>query len=178
MARIPYPDTADPTVAALVDQVRAARHGKLPMLFLMHMHTPALFEAWLSMGSALRYETMVDDRSRELAICAVAKMLRYDYQFHAHAVLAEEAGVARDALDRLPEWRDDERYTDRDRVVLAFTEAITLTDDVDDELFTRVREHFDDQKVMELTAIIAFYGCGANFLKTLRIHADDAAALT
>lgn len=174
MARIDYPDVDAPEVSELIEVARRERGGKLPRLFLMHMHNPAVFDAWLGIGSALRYRTSIDDRTRELAICMVSKLLAYDYQFDSHAPIAVSAGLDAGAVAGLPSWRDSAAFSDDDRLVLEYTEALTGQADVSDDLLGRVRDRLgEDAKVMELTATIAFYGCGARFLKALRIEASD-----
>ena len=173
MPRIPYPRPEDPGVADLIEKVRASRNGKLPRLFLMHMHNPAILEAWLALGTALRYETGLDDRSRELAICMVSRLLEYDYQYHAHAPIGHAAGLEPEALDRLPDWELEASFTARDRLVLELAQTLTGQADVSGDLMTRVTDEFSTPHVMELIAMISFYGCGGRFLKALQISAED-----
>ena len=173
MPRIPYPDVSQPPLSDLAAHIRAERGGRLPNLFLMHLHNPAVLEAWLSLGTALRYQTSLDERSLELTVCYVSRLLDYDYQWNAHAPLARQAGVDPDALEALPEWRSATGFDARDRLVLAYVEAVSAATDIPDELFAALREQFTDQQVMELTATAAFYGCGARFLKALHVRNDD-----
>ena len=41
--------------------------------------------------------------------------------------------------------------------------------DVDDELFARVRDHFDEDALVELTAVIAWENASSKFNRALRI---------
>jgi alkylhydroperoxidase family enzyme len=54
------------------------------------------------------------------------------------------------------------------RTALAYADAIT-TGDVSDSLFGRVREHFDDDQIVELTEVIAWENASARFNRALRI---------
>lgn len=173
MPRIPYPDVSEPPLSDLVAHIRAERGGRLPNLFLMHLHNPAVLEAWLSLGTALRYRTSLDQRSLELTVCYVSRLLDYDYQWNAHAPLALKAGVDPEALEALPTWRDVAGFSDRDRLVLGYVEAVSAATDIDDAVFTALRAAFTDQQVMELTATAAFYGAGARFLKALNVRNDE-----
>ena len=47
---------------------------------------------------------------------------------------------------------------------------MTLSDrDVDDDLFARLRQTFDDDTIVELTALIAWENASSKFNRTLRV---------
>jgi alkylhydroperoxidase family enzyme len=47
---------------------------------------------------------------------------------------------------------------------------MTLSDrDVDDDLFARLRAHFDDDAIVELTATIAWENASSTFNRALRV---------
>jgi alkylhydroperoxidase family enzyme len=54
------------------------------------------------------------------------------------------------------------------RTALAYADAIT-TGDVSHSLFDRVREHFDDDQIVELTEVVAWENASARFNRALRI---------
>ena len=61
-------------------------------------------------------------------------------------------------------------FDDRERTALEYADAMTLTGrDVDDALFARVREHFDDDAIVELTETIAWENASSKFNRALRI---------
>ncbi|WP_417471705.1 carboxymuconolactone decarboxylase family protein [Luteimonas mephitis] len=74
-----------------------------------------------------------------------------------HTREAREDGESNERLDRLVVWRHVDDYTPREKVALAFTEAMTRLDDqsVLPELRATLREHFTDQEVAALGADIA-----------------------
>ncbi|MCO5175939.1 MAG: hypothetical protein M9890_03050 [Thermomicrobiales bacterium] len=50
---------------------------------------------------------------------------------------------------------------------------MTFSDrDVDDELFARVREQFDDDAIVELTEIIAWENASSKFNRALRVPSN------
>jgi alkylhydroperoxidase family enzyme len=54
--------------------------------------------------------------------------------------------------------------------VLELADAMTITGrEVTDELFARVREHFDDDAIVELTEIVAWENASSKFNRALRI---------
>ncbi len=70
----------------------------------------------------------------------------------------------------LADYATSSLYTDAERVALEYADAITLSDrDVDDELFTRLRRFYDDDALVELTAIIAWENASSKFNRALRV---------
>ena len=58
-------------------------------------------------------------------------------------------------------------------MALEYADAITHTDrDVDDELFGRLRQHYDDDTIAEMTMIIAWENSSSRFNRAFRIPAQ------
>ena len=65
-------------------------------------------------------------------------------------------GVAAEKLQSVPRWRDSDVYTDLERKVLEYAEAMTATPpEVTDELVASLREDLSDGQLVELTALVA-----------------------
>ncbi len=57
-----------------------------------------------------------------------------------------------------------------ERLALEYADAMTFTDqDVGDELFARLRQHFSDDALIELTAAIAWENASSRFNRALRV---------
>ena len=70
----------------------------------------------------------------------------------------------------LNEYAESPLYDARERAALEYADAITLSDrDVDDEMFARVRGFFDEEALVELTAIIAWENSSSKFNRALRV---------
>jgi len=55
------------------------------------------------------------------------------------------------------------------RMVVEFTDALTVGCEVPDKLFARARQHFDDRAITELSATIGAYNCVSRFLVALDV---------
>jgi hypothetical protein len=74
-----------------------------------------------------------------------------------HAAVGSELGIPDEKILALEEYATSPLYDDQERVALEYADAITLSDrDVDEGLFERVRGGFDEDAVVELTAVIAW----------------------
>jgi len=80
-------------------------------------------------------------------------------------------GIETDKIIAVVEWTGRrDLFDEREQVALEYTDAITLSDrDVDDELFERVRQFFDDDAIVELTELIAWENASSKFNRALRI---------
>ena len=74
-------------------------------------------------------------------------------------------GVSDEKILALADYRTSPLYSEAERAALEYADAVTLSDrDVDDELFARVRRFYDDDALVELTALLnrrvaALNGC-------------------
>lgn len=82
-----------------------------------------------------------------------------------------EGGDAK--LAELGDWRKSGAFSALERVALEYAERITYTDQkVDDELFGRLKKHFDEPQIVELTAAIALENFRSKFNPALGIEAQ------
>ena len=70
-------------------------------------------------------------------------------------------------------WRDSRLFTEAERVALDYAERMTITGErVDDALFARLRLHYGEAQIVELTAAIAFENFRSKFNPPLGIEAQ------
>jgi alkylhydroperoxidase family enzyme len=84
--------------------------------------------------------------------------------------VGSELGVSEEKILALNEYAESPLYDAKEKAALRYADAITLSDrDVDDELFARVRGLFDEEALVELTAIIAWENSSSKFNRALRV---------
>ena len=84
--------------------------------------------------------------------------------------MGSELGVPEEKILALYEYAESPLYDEREKAALEYADAITLSDrDVDDELFARVQGFFDEEALVELTAIIAWENSSSKFNRALRV---------
>ena len=63
-------------------------------------------------------------------------------------------------LSEVATWRDSRLFSEAERVALEYAERVTITDQkVDDAFFSRLKQHYTEAQIVELTAAIAFVEC-------------------
>jgi alkylhydroperoxidase family enzyme len=84
--------------------------------------------------------------------------------------VGSQLGVSDEKILALADYATSPLYTEAERVALEYADTITLSDrDVSDDLFARVRRFYDDDAVVELTAVIAWENSSSKFNRALRI---------
>ena len=84
--------------------------------------------------------------------------------------MGSELGVSDEKILALGEYATSPLYDEKERIALEYADRMTLSDqDVDDELFSRLRRFFDDDALIELTAVIAWENSSSKFNRALRV---------
>jgi alkylhydroperoxidase family enzyme len=172
MARIPYADENDPQIAALADQIRKERGGRVLNLYRMLLNSPPVASGWLNLLTAIRQKAMLPGRFRELAILRIALVNGADYEYRAHIPHALKEGVSQAQIDTLRDWAASDRFDETERAVLAYTDAMTENVQVSDEVFAAVGSRFSPREVTELTATVAAYNLVSRFLEALKVDSE------
>ncbi len=84
-----------------------------------------------------------------------------------------QAGASDDKIRAIADHAASPLYTERERIALSYAEAMTITGrKVSDELFARVRAHFSEPEIVELTAAVALENFRSKFNVALGIEAQ------
>lgn len=172
MARLPYADLAHPEVSPLVDQIVAER-GSVLHLYQMLLQSPPVARGWLNHLTGIRHNSSLAGDLREMVIMRVAVINGAPYEAEQHAPIALKEGMSQAQLDELENWESSSLFSDRERAVLAYTDAMTRNVQVSDDIFSKVKLCFEPRQLVELTATIATYNMVSRFLEALQIHSHD-----
>ncbi|MHB8814390.1 MAG: carboxymuconolactone decarboxylase family protein [Steroidobacteraceae bacterium] len=73
-----------------------------------------------------------------------------------HSQDARAEGESEQRLHTLAAWRETPFFDERERAALEWTEAVTLVAEtrVPDEVYERVRQHFSEQELIDLTLAV------------------------
>jgi AhpD family alkylhydroperoxidase len=170
MARIPYADeAAGNDIAALAAQIRAERDGRIPNIYRMLLNSPPIAQGWLNLLTAIRHESTLAGRYREMVIIRIAVINGAEYERLIHVPIARKEGVSDAQIDAIGNWQNANVFDDADRAVLGYTDAMTRDVRVANDVFAAVKQHFDVRTITELTATVAAYNLVSRFLEALQI---------
>lgn len=88
--------------------------------------------------------------------------------------MSSSLGTSDEKINALADYATSELYSEVERLALEFADAMTITGrEVSDELFARLRNMFDDDAIVELTATIAWENASSKFNRALRVPSQQ-----
>jgi alkylhydroperoxidase family enzyme len=80
-------------------------------------------------------------------------------------------GGSEDKLNDLKHYQTSSHFTEKEKVTLEYSDAVTYSDrHVTDELFTRLKQHYSDVEISELTGLIAFQNLSSKYNASLDVQ--------
>ena len=93
-----------------------------------------------------------------------------------HAVGVRQ-GVPAEKLADILGYRGNPRFSEREQAALEFCEQVTRDDlEVSDACAARLREHFTEPEIVELTFIIGYQTFASKFAKAYRLAPQNFSA--
>lgn len=90
------------------------------------------------------------------------------------AVGRQKDVVTDEELREVPNWEHSKILGERERVAIEYAEEMSKTPvRVSDELFERLKKHFSDEQIVELSASIAYENYRARFNHALDVKSDN-----
>jgi alkylhydroperoxidase family enzyme len=106
-------------------------------------------------NQALRKARTVDERIRNLVELKGAQMIGCEYCVDLGSQICRNSGFSDEELLALPVYQHSELFTEGEKAALDFTVGVMRTPvEVTDEVFARMREHFSDKQIVEITALL------------------------
>jgi alkylhydroperoxidase family enzyme len=171
MARVGLVEEKDhPELADVIAKLRSGRGGRLLNVYKLLLNSPVLASTWFEHVSAVRWQTGLDGLTRELAIIRIGHITGVQYVLAQHVpTYALQEGLTLEQCDALADWQSSPLFDDRQRAILAYTDAMTRDIHVPDDVFDSLRPHFDEQQIVELTVLIGTYNMHTRVLQALDI---------
>lgn len=138
--------------------------GRLPRAFLMLS---------LLYRSLDRPRSPLEPGLRALVLVRVSQINWCAFCVDLNSATALQRHVAPEKLDALEEYERSPLFTERERAVIAYAEAVTDSSrPVDDAIYARLRAHFNEQEAIEIAALIAFQNLSSKFNAALAVPAQ------
>ena len=189
-ARIPKldPSALDEDQRSLYDAIAGGRRAQGPQLFRLadsagrlegpfnaFLLQPRLGSALQALGSAVRYDTRLDDRCREIAILVVAAHWRSAFEQYAHEAVGRSVGLGEAELAAVREGRH-EALPGRESVVARTVAALVARGDLDDAEYREAVGQVGAAGLFELLTLVGYYATLALQLRVFRVLAPGDVA--
>ncbi len=147
------------------------KYGAVLDSALLWARTPRVFlgVAFLY-GMIDRKNSPIEPALRSLVTVRVSQLNGCRFCVDLNSATLLKRGVAIDKVEALADWQGNNLFDRREGVALEYAEAVTLrSGEIEQELMERVKQHFDDDAVVELTALIAFQNMSSKFNSALGV---------
>ena len=116
----------------------------------------------------------LDPALRELGQTRAGYARGSRFVYSQHCKSCRSVGLSEAKIRDIPHWTVSDRFSDLERAVLAYTDALVLEGGrVADAVFDVLKSHLSDEEILELTYITALYEMHAVMSRALRLEYDD-----
>lgn len=154
-----------PRASGPQSQSLTADDGSLVGPFNSMLLSAPLGMAVQGLGAALRFETTLTDRQRELAILLVAHRWQSDFERLAHEAIGRRVGLTDEEIDYLSRGQAPDLGDEHERATVMLTQELVATWNVTDSSYARAVDALGAARVYELTTIVGHYSLLALHLR-------------
>ena len=149
--------------------------GFVPNSVLIMQRKPKLVRAFMGLLAAVwDPEGEVDRGFKRLLAHVASRAAGCQYCMAHTAGGAMRFGIDEAKLAAVWEYRSSPLYSEAERVALDFAlAAASVPNDVTDELFARLRKHWNEEQIVEIVGVVALFGFLNRWNDTLATPLED-----
>jgi 4-carboxymuconolactone decarboxylase len=121
------------------------------------LRSPKLAQLLFDLFHYLRWETSIPLKLNELAILVIARQWRSQIEWFAHAPIAAKEGLSANIIAELKANQRPSGMAEDEALVYDFVTELTGTHKISDETYARAKALFNDQQIVDLTAVAGNY---------------------
>ncbi|MGH6683424.1 MAG: carboxymuconolactone decarboxylase family protein [Pseudolabrys sp.] len=137
--------------------------------FAVWLHATEFGQLAQALGGHCRYKTALSPRLSEFAILCTARLWRAQYEWFAHAPMAEKAGVKPKTIIDLRAGREPKSAPKDERAIHAFVQELYKTNRVSDRVYKRAHAFLGNAAMVELVGILGYYALISMTLNVFRM---------
>ncbi len=158
---------------------RCAREGTpRPESSAVRAHAPQAFWGFVEYWNATFHGPELDHAIKELCRVYVSRTVKCEFCGNQRSEKATTAGLLEQQFDELLNFESSDRYDERQKAALAYTEAIAWRLDTDDAFWERMHAHFSEPELTELGCFVALTFGAQSWLRMLDLEHHQVLAGT
>lgn len=152
-----------------------APDGSLVGPFGLMLQVPHLGEPLEALGAAVRFDTQLPDRLREVAVLTVAAVTGSEFEWWAHERVAREVGLADDELDavRALDLAAHPGADPAEVVVQRVAARLAAREPLDDAAYEVAASTLGEQGLLELVVLVGYYAMLAQMMEVFGVGAPE-----
>jgi 4-carboxymuconolactone decarboxylase len=169
------PEEMTPAQRRAHDLIVAGRRGRFGGPFQLLIRAPEICEHASQLGEHLRWGTSLPDRLSELAIITTARFWRAQYEWYAHAPLAEKGGVPHAAIEAIRRGDTPSFAQPDEALVHRVCNELFGTQRLSDSTFADATAVLGETGLVEIISIIGYYTLIGNILNAFQVPVPEGA---
>jgi 4-carboxymuconolactone decarboxylase len=175
--RIPdwKPEDLTPAQRKVHDAIVAGPRGRVVGPLRVWLMSPELAERAQELGAFCRFGTSLPPRLSELAILVTGAFWQAGFEWHAHAPIALAAGIAAEAIEAIRLGRPAKFAREDEQGVYEFSRELWNKRRISDMTYRRLAGLLGDNAIVELVAILGYYGLISMTINTFEVPLPEGA---
>lgn len=136
-------------------------------------HHPELARAYHTFNGHVLFASTITPRQRELLILRVAAVRDATYEWTQHVVLAGDAGISPDEVQRLAEGSEAPGWSDIDGALITAAEELVADARISEPTWAVLAQEFDTQQLMDIVFTVGAYDLLAMAFRSFDVELDD-----
>ena len=160
--------TADQKQA--VEEFKRARNTTQQVFgpFVPLLRSPEMLSRARNVGDYVRFNSALPPRLSEFVILITARHWTQQYEWSAHAAIAERADLSPDTIAAVADGRRPERMAEDEAAVYDFCMELLRTHGVSDPTYARAVSLLEEKGVIDTIGIVGYYSLLAMVMNTAR----------
>ncbi len=163
------PKAMTPAQRRVYEAIKEGPRGGVRGPFTAWLRCPELADRAQALGAGLRFEGRLPGRLRELAILVTARHWSAQFEWYAHAPLAEREGLAKGIVAAIAERRKPEFSDPAEAAVYTFCRELHEERNVSQSTYARVVALLGEAETVELVMLCGYYAMVAMTLNVFAI---------
>jgi 4-carboxymuconolactone decarboxylase len=173
LAKLAY-DQLTPEQRLAWDEVVAGPRKKMHGPFFIWLHSPELLSRGQKLGLYARFHSSLPPRLSELCILMMAAHWKAAGEWVDHAPIARDLGVDAEALEALRKGLPAHFKNADEMAAYELAQELLNSRDVSDVTYARVKGVLGERGILDLVAVLGYYGLIAMSMKTFALMPDGA----
>lgn len=144
--------------------------------FVPLLRSPEMLSRARNVGDYVRFNSVLPPRLSEFVILMTARHWTQNYEWSAHAPIAEREGLAPAIIEAIADGRRPDTMAEDEATLYDFCTELLHTQGVSDPTYARMLSHFEEIGVIDTIGIMGYYSMLAMVMNTARTPLRDGEA--
>lgn len=166
----------DPAQKKMADNLLGGERGGANGPFNVLMRSPEIGDLAQKLGAQVRFHSSLPPKLNELVIIITGRYWTAQYEWYAHRVAAEKAGLSPAIIAAIRDGKRPTGMAAEEEIVYNFASELINTKHVGDATYKAMVDKFGEKGAVDATAVMGYYQLVCGILNLDRYPMPDGVA--